>query len=305
MPWIESHTTLARHPKTLRLARHLGLSVPCAIGHLHLLWWWALEYAEAGDVSAFDAEEIALACQWDGAPDVLLSGLRRAGFIEETGALHDWWDYAGKWIEQRKANAEKQRRWRDAHKPVTSSPYIQAHNGDVTVTSPARTAATVPNLTKPNPTKPPSPPTPADATATAAPLALRAVPKPVGASDHQALWDAFTAIFGTARSQKERDKRGKACREARESSPPISAEEVRAAADNWPNVMGDATMTELGLVGNLGKLLEGPQRNGRSNGTVRAHKQTVYESAAVHHRPSVADIMRERDERRGNHQTDL
>jgi hypothetical protein len=48
MPWIESHTNLARHPKTRRLCRLLDVSVPAAIGHLHLFWHWVLEFAPSG-----------------------------------------------------------------------------------------------------------------------------------------------------------------------------------------------------------------------------------------------------------------
>jgi hypothetical protein len=74
MPWIESHTELARHPKTLRLARRLGVSLPAAIGHLHLLWWWALEYAPDGNLAVFSDEEVAQACCWEGTA----ASLRRA-----------------------------------------------------------------------------------------------------------------------------------------------------------------------------------------------------------------------------------
>jgi hypothetical protein len=85
MPWIESHTGLARHPKTLRLARILGIPVPAALGHLHLLWWWAIEYAPDGGVGRFDAADLALACMWDGDEAALLPALQRAGFVDQDG----------------------------------------------------------------------------------------------------------------------------------------------------------------------------------------------------------------------------
>ena len=34
-----------------KLARRLGVSLPAAIGHLHLLWWWAMDYAQDGDLT--------------------------------------------------------------------------------------------------------------------------------------------------------------------------------------------------------------------------------------------------------------
>ena len=88
------------------------------------------------------------------------------------------------------------------------------------------------------------------------------------------LWDAFTDVFGEARGKTETQRRGEACKRAREAE--ATGEEVRTAAAHWPNVMGDATMTELGITSNLGKLLHGPQVNGRSRGTtVGLHHQAT------------------------------
>lgn len=52
MPWIESHTTRGRHPKTLKLARVSKVPRCHAIGMLHCLWWWAVEYAPDGRLGA-------------------------------------------------------------------------------------------------------------------------------------------------------------------------------------------------------------------------------------------------------------
>lgn len=90
-------------------------------------------------------------------------------------------------------------------------------------------------------------------------------PKPRGHPFGE-LWDAFDGVFGEARTRTEQSRRGRACKEAREAH--ATGEELLLAAQHWPNVMGDATMTELGIVANLGKLLHGPQVNGRNNGTV-------------------------------------
>lgn len=145
MPWIESHTTLARHPKTLRLARALGVDVPTAIGHLHLLWWWAIEYAQDGDLSRFGADELADACLWERPPDVLWTSVQGAGFVDADGVLHDWQVYAGKLIDRRKADAQRKREAREARsaEPVP----------DVRRTSGGRRrdgVRTVPNPTVPN-----------------------------------------------------------------------------------------------------------------------------------------------------------
>jgi hypothetical protein len=108
------------------------------------------------------------------------------------------------------------------------------------------------------------------------------VPKPQGHPFGE-LWDAFDAVFGEARTRTEQSRRGRACKEARESH--VSGDELLLAAQHWPNVMGDATMTELGIVANLGKLLHGPQVNGRSNGTITAHTQHLRELATVNRGP--------------------
>ena len=56
--WLESHANLARHPKTRRLMKLLGWSLPDTIGNLHLLWWWALDFAPTGDLTPYTPEEL-------------------------------------------------------------------------------------------------------------------------------------------------------------------------------------------------------------------------------------------------------
>lgn len=110
MAWIESHETLREHPKTKRAARTLGVSLPTLIGHLHLLWWWATQYAEDGDLNRYDATDIADAAGWEGKPDAFVSALLScgpgggAGFLERKGGrlvIHDWDQYAGRLIAAR------------------------------------------------------------------------------------------------------------------------------------------------------------------------------------------------------------
>lgn len=160
MAWIESHDTLARHPKTKRFARLLGISVPQAIGHLHLLWWWSLEYAQSGDLTAFESYELADAAMWEGEADCFMDAITRAGFLDVTdGAvlIHDWEEYAGKLLQRREANRVKQDAYRNRHKPQPPPPpdgngldMLPSRDGDVTVTSPSRNGATVPYRTEPN-----------------------------------------------------------------------------------------------------------------------------------------------------------
>jgi len=113
--WIPSHQELARHPKTRRLARLLRITVPTAIGHLHLLWWWALDYAPDGRLDRYDADDLADATMWEGDPAELMEGLIAAGFIDSDDdgrRLHDWDEYAGTLHQKREQTRERQQRFR-------------------------------------------------------------------------------------------------------------------------------------------------------------------------------------------------
>lgn len=139
MAWIESHQELARHPKTKKFARKVGITVPAAIGYLHLLWWWAMDYAQDGDLSLYEPDDIADALMWDGSQDDLLAALIESGFLENDDGLfiHDWHEYAGRLLEKRKQNTERKRKSRDSHARQTSDTN-KSHG------------ATVPNQTIPN-----------------------------------------------------------------------------------------------------------------------------------------------------------
>ena len=90
MAWIESNQELARHPKAIKAARVLGISVPALVGHLHFLWWWCLEYAQNGDLSRFDVSDIADAAGWEGDAGKFVMALINCGpgdsigFLEQT-----------------------------------------------------------------------------------------------------------------------------------------------------------------------------------------------------------------------------
>lgn len=149
MAWIESNQELGRHPKSKRAARILNISVPAIIGHLHFLWWWCLEYAQDGDLSDYDVQDIADAANWEGDPEEFVQALLDCGpgdslgFLErdEYGHLHvhDWMDYAGRLIEKRQANAKRMK---------------NARKKNVQQTCDERAGATVPNRTVPNRTVP-------------------------------------------------------------------------------------------------------------------------------------------------------
>jgi hypothetical protein len=134
MAWIESHQELARHPKTKRLSRLAEISLPTAIGHLHLLWWWAIDYAQDGDLSKYEAGDIADAMNWSGDAKVIVEALVNSGFLDRESdaglSIHDWHDYAGRLMEQRKAQADYKRRQYSLYNDMRLTKAVRNRDGD-------------------------------------------------------------------------------------------------------------------------------------------------------------------------------
>lgn len=167
MAWLESHQDLRDHPKTARLRRRLGVSLPAAIGHLHLLWWWALTYADDGDLSGYDPDVIADAGGWDADPGLFVRALTTSGFVDDDLRIHDWDDYAGRLIDRRTENARRMREAREqrrtrvnGHSVATSSAAPTSVSGPrepevLTTSGPCATQVQgLPDPTGPNPTEP-------------------------------------------------------------------------------------------------------------------------------------------------------
>jgi hypothetical protein len=136
MVWLQSHQELRSHPKTVKAARMLGVSLPTMVGHLHLLWWWALDHAPDGDLSKFDAEDIVMGAQFDGPGTAFVKALQacgpkgRHGFLTDDYLLHDWNEYGGKY--QRRVEIAKQAaeaRWskNTAEQPLIVEDETDAH----------------------------------------------------------------------------------------------------------------------------------------------------------------------------------
>ena len=115
MAWIELHQTLPTNKKTLRLKRLLKCNTAQAVGHVCMLWLWALDNAEDGDLSAFDGDEIAEIAGYTGKGDFVLA-LQHAGFLDGM-MIHDWDEYSGALIGKREymreQNRERKRKQRD------------------------------------------------------------------------------------------------------------------------------------------------------------------------------------------------
>lgn len=156
MVYIESHQELLGHPKTRRAARLLNLPRVHLVGHLHALWYWCMDYAQDGEVTRYDAADLADAAEWEGDPDLFVDSLITAGFLDRgtDGALHvhDWHDYAGRLIERRAANRNRMRSARAKH-DTPSIDECATHVQDTSAHVQDTCGATVPNQTKPNQTE--------------------------------------------------------------------------------------------------------------------------------------------------------
>lgn len=98
--WIETHQSLADHPKLKRLARKLNTNKQEAMGYLIMLWLWAMDYAPEGRlIPPYTPEDIADATEYNGDAQGLVDALVYAGFLDssnETIIIHDWYDYVGR-----------------------------------------------------------------------------------------------------------------------------------------------------------------------------------------------------------------
>lgn len=114
--WIKSEQAIASHPKTLMLANRLGISIPQTIGHLHLLWWWALDYCADGYITRY-RDYIPMAAQWEGDGETFTKALIEFGWVDEIDdelIIHDWMDYTGKLETVRQKDRERKRKARSS-----------------------------------------------------------------------------------------------------------------------------------------------------------------------------------------------
>jgi len=161
MAWIESHQSLEEHPKLVRICALTNWNQDEAIGKLMRLWWWALQYAEDGDLSRFSPDQYLSRLDKNIPPDTLLEHLKAAYLITKNGLIHDWVDYAGKYLIKKYSSHYKKKLKMIWAKHGRKYGQTQEHtkrgdwrpNGDL--------KATLHNLTLPNLTKPKEhPPTP-------------------------------------------------------------------------------------------------------------------------------------------------
>jgi hypothetical protein len=103
MAWIESHQAIENHPKTHELMGHMGWSdVDLAIGKLHRIWWWALDYAPDGDLRKYNDSVIGGRVGLYGADATkFVKAMVDARWLDRKPyfRIHDWWTYVGKFLQ--------------------------------------------------------------------------------------------------------------------------------------------------------------------------------------------------------------
>lgn len=113
MIWLPVHTDLPRNIKLKRLSQLLKIKQAQAVGHLVMLWLWALEVMPQGDLSGFRDDEIAEAAGWKGRDKgKFVESLMEAGFLEQDMRIHDWDDYAGELLMRREKDRLRKQKQR-------------------------------------------------------------------------------------------------------------------------------------------------------------------------------------------------
>ncbi|NCA74666.1 MAG: hypothetical protein EOM93_07505 [Gammaproteobacteria bacterium] len=119
MAWLEIHQTFPNHRKTLHLAALLKIPVPHAMGLMTSFWLWALDNAPSGSLEKVFPLAVAVAAQWNGDPEELVSAMRDAEYLELIDSvlfIRNWEEYAGKLIKGRQRSTERMRAWREKKK---------------------------------------------------------------------------------------------------------------------------------------------------------------------------------------------
>ena len=120
--WLPIHTELPRHIKVRRFAKELGVPLSQAVGHLVMLWLWALENASDGDLGVFSYPEICEGAGWRGRDKgKFITALMEAGLVDLDNRIHDWDDYAGNLLAKRERDRLRKREERRRTKAQTET----------------------------------------------------------------------------------------------------------------------------------------------------------------------------------------
>lgn len=86
------------HRKTRRLAKLLGIPLPCALGVLEALWHVTGEQAKDGGIGRMSNQDLADEMFWDEDADDLVKALSESGWLQTCKEcrlyVHDWHDHS-------------------------------------------------------------------------------------------------------------------------------------------------------------------------------------------------------------------
>ena len=92
------------HPKMKALCKALDVPLYAGVGLLETLWHLTMRYAPAGNIGKFTNEAIAEELGWPGDPDMLVSSLISAGWLDECDTnrliVHDWENHADQTVKR-------------------------------------------------------------------------------------------------------------------------------------------------------------------------------------------------------------
>lgn len=124
MAYMPVDQKLARHRKTIALAAELGRDVHRwqAAGLLIDIWDWAIDQAKDGRIDV-EIHREALAKHLgtrSGYIEKTITALRKIGWIDPDGRLHEWDEWGGKVVKAREEDAHRKRLWREHIKGLHS-----------------------------------------------------------------------------------------------------------------------------------------------------------------------------------------
>lgn len=110
LPWIELHTNLPRHRKSIRLG--IELKDKRAWAYMAQLWLWCAENNPDGVFEGHDCAVIAEAAGWEGDPAVFIDAAAKAGFLSACPngwVCHGWSERAAAHVAKLERDAARQR----------------------------------------------------------------------------------------------------------------------------------------------------------------------------------------------------
>lgn len=133
MAWIELHQSVWTNKKTVWMASLLNIKSTYAAAHMAKFWTWALDNAPDGEISGIPNQVIAIASDWDEDPDLFVESLITVGWLVRSDNqlfIHDWHDYAGRLMEQRKHKNQVKARNKSLYDDRELTTAIKERDGD-------------------------------------------------------------------------------------------------------------------------------------------------------------------------------